>query len=313
MTQTANNMDGLIYQDADSLLRFTLAGGEARVFMCRVTRAAQQAADIHGASDVAAAAMGRLLAMGGLMTGSLEEEEESLTLMVSGDGPSGRMTLVARPEKLKITVDQPQIDLPLRADGKQDVSGYLGKAGKLTVIRDSGRGEPHIGISNLVSGELGQDFAEYFAMSEQTATLVALGCLNQQGKVLSAGGILIQALPGCSEQVISQLELREPFFRGISREIYDRSLVQLAQGWFDGLEPQGMLEVPLHLQCDCSRERMERALIALGEAELRQIAQSQEDTQMVCHFCRSQHSFSPERIAELLAQATIKGSDHGAD
>lgn len=313
MTETTRPMDGLIYPDQDSLLRFTLAGGEARVFMCRVTRAAQQAADIHQASDVAAAAMGRLLAAGGLMSGSLEEEDESLTLTVSGDGPAGRMTLVARPGRLKITVDHPQVDLVLRADGRQDVSGYLGRTGKLTVIRDSGRGEPHVGISDLVSGELGQDFAQYFAMSEQTATLVALGCLNQQGKVLSAGGILIQALPGCGEQTISQLEIREPFFRGISREIYDRSLKELADGWFEGLSPEGMAETPLLLRCDCSRERMERALIALGAAELQQIAENREDTEMVCHFCRARHSFSPKRIGELLASARGKEGAQGAD
>lgn len=294
-------MDGLIYKDPDGLLRLSLEGGQARAILCRVTRAAQQAADIHGASDVATAAMGRLLAAGGLMSVDLEEPEHSLTLVVAGDGPGGRMTLVARPGALKITVDEPQVDLPVRSDGKQDVSGFLGTHGKLSVIRDSGKGEPHIGISNLVSGELGQDFAEYFAMSEQTPSLVALGCLNQDGQVLSAGGILIQALPGCEERLIDQLELREPFFRGISREIYDRSLRQLAEQWFEGLDPVILDESPLVLRCDCSREKMERALVALGRKELTEIAQSQEDTELVCHFCRTRHLFSPARIGELLA------------
>lgn len=313
MSNQDTNMSGLVYKDADSLLRFTIAEGQARVFMCRVTMAAQQAADIHQASDVATTAMGRLLAAGALMSGSLEEEQESLTLVVAGDGPGGRLTLVARPGRLKITVDEPQIDLAIRSDGKQDVAGFVGKVGKLTVIRDSGRGEPHIGISNLVSGELGLDFAEYFAMSEQTPSLVALGCLNQAGQVLAAGGILIQAMPGCSEGVIQQLEMREPFFRGISREIYDRSLRELADSWFEGLSPQFSQESPIKLQCDCSRRRMEQALVALGRQELEEIARSQEDTQMVCHFCRTSHQFSPARIAQLLAEGLSPEKHDAAD
>ncbi|MHC1786735.1 MAG: Hsp33 family molecular chaperone HslO [Christensenellales bacterium] len=300
--------DSLIFDAPDSVLRLILAEGQARVVMCRTTRLTQEAVAIHQASDVAATAMGRLLSAGALMGSLMDGEEDSLTLSVAGDGPAGRLMVVARQGSLKIALDQPQLELPALEDGRQDVAGYIGKRGKLTVVRDSGAGEPHIGISNLVSGELGMDLAEYFAMSEQTPSLVALGCLVQEGVVLSAGGILIQALPGCSDRVLDQLELREPFFSGISREIYDRSLMTLAGAWFEGLDLQVMEEQPLALRCDCSREKMEKALIALGRADLEEIAASGEETRMTCHFCRACHSFSAQRVREILSEKGQEGA-----
>lgn len=295
-----SDRDQLIYKDPDSVLRLSLMGGEARVTLCRATRATQQAVDIHAASDVAAAAIGRLLAASAMMAALMDGDDDTLTLAVAGDGPAGRLTVVARGEDLKIALDRPQAELPPRPDGRQDVAGYIGRHGRLSVVRDTGEGEPHVGISDLVSGELGEDFAEYYAQSEQTPSLVALGCLAQQGVVLSAGGILIQALPGCSERTLDQLELREPFFAGISREIYDRSLGELAALWFDGMEMEVLEEKGLRLRCDCSRDKMEKALIALGRADLEEIASTGEDTVMTCHFCRAQHSFSPQRLRELL-------------
>lgn len=300
----------LVYDAPDSILRLTIGHNQARVLFCRATRLTQAAVDIHQASDVAATTMGRLLSAGAMISSLMDGENNALTVSVAGDGAGGRMTMVAHGGDLKIALDQPQAELPLQADGKQDVAGFVGSRGKLTVIKDSGLGEPHIGISNLVSGELGMDFAEYFTMSEQTPSLVALGCLVQEGTVLSAGGILIQAMPGCRESVIEQLELREPFFAGISREIYDRSLMELAALWFEGMDMQVMKEEPLRLRCDCSREKMEKALITLGRTDLEEIAAENETTTMTCHFCRSEHHFSPERIREILADKPNGKANH---
>ncbi len=300
----------LIYDAPDSVLRLTIAHNQARVLFCRATALTQAAVDIHRASDVAATAMGRLLSAGAMISSLMDGEDSALTVSVAGDGAGGRMTVVAHGGDLKIAVDNPQAEFSPLSEGKQDVAGFVGSRGKLTVIKDSGLGEPHIGISNLVSGELGMDFAEYFTMSEQTPSLVALGCLAQDGIVLSAGGILIQAMPGCQESVIEQLELREPFFAGISREIYDRSLMELASLWFDGMDMQVMKEEPLRLRCDCSREKMEKALIALGRTDLEEIAAGDETTTMTCHFCRTEHHFSPKRIREILADKPNGKADH---
>ena len=302
--QTKEPRTNLVYPENDHLLRMTLMGGQARVLMCRATRLTQQAADIHQASDVATTAMGRMLSAGAMLSCLMDLPQGSLTATAAGDGVGGRITVVASGGDLKIAVANPQAELPLRADGRQDVAAFVGK-GQLSVVKDLGKGEPSIGISDMRSGELGEDFARYFTTSEQTPSLVALGCLNQAGTVLSAGGILIQAMPGCTNQVIEQLEIREPFFSNISREIYDRSLRQLADAWFEGLEPVIVGEYPLRLHCNCAA-RMERALLALPRADLEELAFSGEDTVMTCHFCRSAYSFTPAHIRSLLQGADFE-------
>ena len=304
----SNDMQNeLIFNEPDGLLRMLIAGGQARVMMCRTTRLTQEAADIHMASDTAACAMGRLLSGSAMLFHSVEDEEGSVTVTVTGNGAGGRMTVVGRHGgDLKIAVENPQEQLPVRSDGKQDVAGFVGTEGRLTVVRDRGAGEPYIGIANLVSGELGLDFAEYFTMSEQTPSLVALGCLNQDGVVLSSGGILIQALPGCGMDVIEELEKREPFFRGISRELYDRSMRELAEFWFQGMDLQIAGEEQLRLRCDCSRDRMGRALKSLGKEELLDMADEGRDTEMTCHFCRTIHSFSPEEVRDMAQEQKEK-------
>jgi molecular chaperone Hsp33 len=183
------------------------------------------------------------------------------------------------------------------------VGGFVGSAGKLIVVKDFDGGEPYTSVSNLVSGELGEDFASYFTHSEQTPSLVALGCLNEAGTVLSSGGILIQALPGCSEKSLQALEMRIPFFANISREIYDRSLRELAENWFRDLDLEILGEEPLTLRCDCSREKMRRALLALGRAELEKILETGEDTRLTCHFCRTERVFGAGEVAKMLDES----------
>lgn len=290
----------LTIDEADGMLHMLLMGGEARVWMCRTTAMTQQAADTHLASDTAAAAMGRFLSGAAVLGATEPEEGSSVTVTVAGGGAGGKMIAVVRGGNLKVAVEHPQAALPV-LQGRQDVAGFVGARGQMTVVRDRGAGEPYIGICSLVSGELGDDFAQYFTVSEQVPSLVALGCLNQDGVVLSAGGIVIQAMPECSKHMLSQLELRLPFFAGISRELYDRGMEELAVRWFDGLDMAIVSYTPLFLRCDCSREKMRGALIALGPAELRDILSGGEDTVMTCYFCRSAHVFTPHDIRGMLA------------
>ncbi len=290
----------LTIDENDAMLRYILRGGQARVFFCRTTQMTQQAADTHLASDVATAAMGRFLA-GAAVLGAMEKEgQTSLTVTADGGGAGGKMTTVVRGNDLKITVDNPQAELPT-LHGRQDVAGFVGTPGRLTVVRDFGAGEPYIGISALTTGELGDDFAHYFTVSEQAPSLVALGCLNQDGVVLSAGGIVIQAMPGCTDNTLTELENRTPFFAGISRELYDRSIDELAQAWFKGMELDLLSREPLRLVCDCSRDKMRAALISLGKEELNAIVQEGNETKMTCHFCRSRHTFDVDEVKDMLA------------
>lgn len=294
----------LIYPDPDSLLRFILRGGEARVLMARTTRMAQEAADIHQASDTATAAMGRVLPVCAMMGGLIKEEAGRLTVTIAGDGAGGRITCGVQDNRLKITVEYPQAEVPQKPDGRLDVGAYVGSRGQLAVVKDYDKGEPFTSISHLVSGELGEDFAQYFTVSEQVPSLVALGCLNRDGVVLSSGGILIQAMPGCSESTISQLELRIPFFANISREIYDRGLKELASLWFADFDPEFLGEESLFLQCDCSRDKMCRALAALGRDTLLDMAGSGEPAVLTCHFCREQRTFDQTEIRALIEEGS---------
>lgn len=293
----------LIFPDPDSLLRLTLADGQARALMIRTTRMAQEAADIHQASDVAASAMGRLLPGCAMLGGLMKEAAGRLSVTVDGGGAGGRMHCGVKDYAFKITVQNPRAELPLTPDGRQDVGGFVGKTGKLIVVKDYDGGEPYTSVSDLVSGELGEDFASYFTYSEQTPSLVALGCLNEAGTVLSSGGILVQAMPGCSEKTLNALEMRISFFANISREIYDRSLRELAEGWFRDMSPVFLEETPLVLRCDCSREKMRRALMALGREELEKILKSGESTRLSCHFCRSEQAFTAGEVRDMLDES----------
>lgn len=236
------------------------------------------------------------------MGGLLKEKAGRLTVTIAGDGLGGRVTCGVQDNHLKISVQNPQAALPPRPDGKPDVAGFIGSAGQMVVVKDYDQGEPFTSISRLVSGELGEDFAHYFTVSEQVPSLVALGCLNQDGVVLSSGGILIQALPGCPDRTIGALEMRIPFFANISREIYDRSLRELADAWFMDFSPEYLAEEALVLRCDCSRDKMRRALAALGRAELEQIVSSGEPAVLTCHFCRTERAFSTQEVADLIKE-----------
>ena len=211
----------------DEILRMDLMGGQARVILMETTELVQTCSDLHNATPVATAAMGRLMT-GTLMLGlMMKGAGESVTVTVKGGGPIGTLVAVAEGGDVRVCCDNPRVDLPLAANGKLDVGGAVGHHGRMSVVKDLGMREPYIGQVELVSGELGIDFAQYFTVSEQQPSLVALGVLTNGANVLKAGGLLIQPLPGCSEETLEQLELRSPMFADISRELADAAAVSL--------------------------------------------------------------------------------------
>ena len=288
----------------DEMLHMTLMDGQAKVLLCRTTAMARKAAEIHRPSSTALAAMSRTMTATAMLGVMMKDENASVTVTVAGDGPIGKITAVAHGGKVKISAHHPEIELPLKADGHLNVGGLVGCHGRLTVIKDLGLKEPYIGQSQLVSGELGEDFARYFTVSEQQPSLVALGCLVHEGYCLSAGGVLVQAMPGCSEELLEQLEFRSVFFSAISREVADVALEDLATAWFDGLDMKLLSREPVSYQCDCSREKMEKALIALGRSELKQLIEEDGGAELTCHFCRTAHRFTRQDLTELLERAT---------
>ncbi|MBR2601677.1 MAG: Hsp33 family molecular chaperone HslO [Clostridia bacterium] len=290
-------------KQADELLQIDLANGQARVLLCSTTETVQTCADIHGTSAVCTAALGRLLTGAAMMGIMLKGDEESVTVTMKGDGPMGTLMAVADHGDVRGYADDPTVNLPPRADGKLDVGGAVGHSGRMTVIRDLGNGKQYIGQSEIVSGEIAMDFANYFTVSEQQPSLVALGVRVHEGLVLQAGGILIQPLPGCPEEIIDQLELRSPMFADISRELTFDTLEHLAEDWFRGLNPRILERTPVQYRCTCSRERMEKALISLGRKDLQSLIDDGEGAELSCHFCHRKHFFTTEQLREMLEKA----------
>ena len=286
------------------LLHAVLRGGEARVLLCDVTRMAREAAEIHGSSRVCTVGMGRMIAAAAMMGCQLKDAGESVTITLNGGGPAGPLVAVARRGAVKVTVAHPQVEPPPLPDGRLDVGGALGREGRLSVVRDLGYGEPYIGQVALVSGEVGEDIAMYYTASEQTPTLCALGVqLGQGAGVEAAGGVLLQAMPGCSESTLDALELRSQIFTGLSGLLQEYTLEQMLAVCFDGLSPTVLEETPLRLVCDCTRERIERALLSLGAQELQEMIDDQRGAEVHCHFCRKRHAFAEAELAALRDQA----------
>ena len=291
-------------REGDEILRGTLMDGQVRIMMCETTQMAQRAADIHHATPVCTAAMGRLMTATSMLGVMMKGENESVTVNIKGGGPMGTVVAVANHGDIKVCADDPQVELPLREDGKLNVGAAIGKDGYMTVIKDLGLREPYIGQIELVSGELGIDFANYYTVSEQQPSLVALGVLVSGDSVLKAGGLLIQPLPGCPDEVIDQIELRSPMFSDISREMTFAPKEELLEDWFRGMDLQILERAPLRYHCSCSRYRLEKALISLGRRELNTLIEEDTGAELGCHFCHSQYAFSTDDLKELLARAS---------
>ena len=288
----------------DEILHMTVCGGMARVLLLRTTAMTRDAAQIHQPSDTAMAAMSRLMTATSMLGCMMKGEKDSVTVTVAGNGPAGKITCVANGTKVKIALQNPQVELPLKQDGHLNVGGYIGHEGRLTVVKDLGLKEPYVGQCQLVSGELGEDFAHYYTTSEQKPSIVALGCLVNNGTCLSAGGALIQPLPGCPDDVLDLLEIRAMFFTTISREVAEEPLEDLATKWFDGMDLVILEKEPVCYQCDCSREKMEKALIAMGRRDLNELIEEDEGAELTCHFCRTSHQFTKEDLIALMERAT---------
>ncbi len=291
-------------REGDEIIRMTLMDGQVRVMMCETTQMAQRAADIHRSTPVCTAAMGRLMTATSMLGVMMKGENESVTVNIKGGGPMGTVVAVANHGDVKVCADDPQVEMPLREDGKLNVGAAIGKDGYMTVIKDLGLREPYIGQIELVSGELGIDFANYFTVSEQQPSLVALGVLVAGDTVLKAGGLLIQPLPGCPDEVIDQIELRSPMFSDISREMTFAPKEELLEDWFRGMDLQVLERAPLRYHCSCSRYRMEKALISLGRRELQTLIDEDTGAELGCHFCHSQYAFTTDDLKDLLARAT---------
>ncbi|NLO86752.1 MAG: Hsp33 family molecular chaperone HslO [Clostridiales bacterium] len=293
--------------DKDQMIRITLADGMVRGLLLTATNTVAAAAAIHNTTPVATAAFGRTL-MGTAMLGTmLKQDDASVTVTIAGGGPIGKIVCVADSKSVRGYVDVPNIQIPLRNDGKLNVGYAVGNEGRMSVVKDYGMKSPYIGQVELVSGEIAEDFASYYVQSEQTPTLQSLGVLTNGDAVLSAGGVLLQPMPDCPDSIIEQLEFRSPMFADISRELCYEPMLDLMNRWLDGLKPVVLETNPISYSCNCSRSRMEKALITLGKEELtHMIEDEQEGAELTCHFCKKQEKFTQHDLIRLLNKAQEK-------
>ena len=290
----------------DGLYHISLMGGQARAILIESTQLVQRAKDIHGLSRIAAAALGRTLTCAAMMGSMLKGEDESITTQIKGGGPIGTVMAVAHGDcTVKGNVDNPGIDLP-RTGPKLPVGAAVGKDGRLTVVKDMHLREPYVGQVNLVSGEIAEDFAMYFTASEQTPSLVSLGVLVSDEKVESAGGLIVQVMPGASEAAIASIENSAGMFMDISGTMKEYHLKDSVQQLLMHLEPEILAAREPRYSCACSRERIEKVLISLGADELKDMIQTQHGAQVDCHFCNKRYEFSEDALKALLEKATVR-------
>ena len=282
--------------------------GSIRVIAADTTGLCNRAQELHRMSPVCCAALGRALTGAAILGRMLKGYDDSVTLQFNGGGPIGRVVAVSDGRSsVKGYVDNPLVDLPLRPDGKLDVGGAVGRFGMLSVIKDLNMKEPYVGQTPLVSGEIAEDLTRYFADSEQLPTAVALGVLvDRDYSVRAAGGFVIQ-LPGAAEEDINRVEkviseipaVTQMLSSGETpRDIVERLLAGYEIDYFEDMETKYF--------CDCSRERMERALISVGEKELRALIEEDGRAELCCHFCNNKYEFDRPQLETLLEQAKQK-------
>ena len=296
----------------DKLVRAITKDGTVKAVAVTTKDLTERARNIQKTLPVATAALGRALAAASMMGNALKEEKASLTLQIKGGGPLGTVLAVSdHLGNVRGYVQNPQIDLPLREDGKLDVGGAVGAEGTLTVIKDLGMKEPYIGSVGLLGGEIAEDLAAYFVESEQIPTACALGVLvDRDQSVRAAGGYIIQLLPGAGEDVITKVEggvlAAGPVTKLLDQDSDPEALLRTVLSDFE----VDILETsPIAYKCYCSRDRVERALISMGVAELEDLLREQGGCELGCQFCDAVYRYTAEELQELIDRLKAQKSE----
>jgi molecular chaperone Hsp33 len=288
---------------ADKIIKALAYSGRVSVTCIDTTELVEEARKIHNLSPVCTAAFGRLLTMTALMGTDMKNATDKLTIQVKGNGEIGTMVTVAdNIPNVRGYVTNPVVDLPLNEFGKLDVSGAVGTTGFINVIKDIGLKEPYVGISPIVSGELAEDFANYFAESEQTNTAVALGVLVDKNGVRKSGGYLITPMPDATEEDISNIEKSIYEAGAISRMLENNLELEEIACKITGDKKIKIIERNNNLKysCNCSKERMKNAFITIGKEEIKKLLEEDGKAEIVCHFCNKKYEFSKEDLEDML-------------
>ena len=286
----------------DYIIRATAANDQIRAFATVTTEMVETAREHHNTSPVATAALGRLLTAGAMMGSMMKGEKDVLTLQIKAGGPLQGITVTADSQgNVKGYVGNPDVCIPANSKGKLDVAGAVGP-GFLTVIKDMGLKEPYSGQVMLQTCEIAEDLTYYFATSEQVPSVVGLGVLmNKNNTVRQAGGFIVQLMPFAEEEVISRLEQNVQKINSVTNLLEEGHTPEsLLEKVLEGFDIQINEKMDTRFHCNCSKERVAKALISIGRKELNEMIQEGKPIEMNCHFCNTNYNFTVEELKEIL-------------
>lgn len=277
--------------------------GKVSIKCISSTNLVEEARKLHDLSPTATATLGRLLTITSIMGYETKEEKGSITNQIKGDGPIGMVTAVGECNgNVKGYVENSKLDLPLNEEnGKLNVGKAVGKYGMLYIIKDLGIGKPYVGMTPIVSGEIAEDFTNYFVTSEQTPSVIALGVLVDKNGVKEAGGYKLSLMPDATDEIITKIEEQVKNIEPISKMLDEnKTLEEIAKAVTGDENLQILSEVNPEYQCNCSKEKCEKGLIAIGKEELEKIIKEEEKIEIVCNFCNKKYTFTREDLKELI-------------
>lgn len=287
----------------DRLIDCLAYDGKVSIKCISSTDMVEEARKLHDLSPTASAALGRLLTITSIMGYETKEEKGSITNQIKGDGPLGMLTAVGESNgNVKGYVANPKLDLPLNENnGKLDVGTAVGKHGMLYIIKDLGIGKPYVGMTPIVSGEIAEDFTNYFATSEQTPSVIALGVLVDKNGIRSAGGYKLSLMPDATDEIISKIEEQVGKIDPVSKMLDEqKTLEEIAKEVTGDSNLKVLAEIKPEYKCNCSREKCEKGLIAIGKEELQKIIDEEEKIEIACNFCDKKYEFTREDMKKLL-------------
>ena len=287
---------------SDYIVRATAADSQIRAFAATTRDMVEYARNAHNTSPVATAALGRLMTAGAMMGSMMKGEEDVLTLQIKAGGPLQGITVTADSQgNVKGYVGNPDVCIPANSKGKLDVAGAVG-VGFMNVIKDMGLKEPYVGQVALQTSEIAEDLTYYFATSEQVPSAVGLGVLmNKDNTVRQAGGFIVQLMPFAEESTIAKLEENVQKITSVTNLLEEGHTPEsLLEKVLDGFDMEINEKVPTEFYCNCSRERVEKALISIGRKELNEMIQEGKSIEMNCHFCNKNYEFTVEELKEIL-------------
>lgn len=288
----------------DYIVRATAGNGQIRAFAATTQNLVEEARQRHNTSPVATAALGRLLTAGTMMGSMMKNDSDVLTIQIKGDGPIGGLTVTADVNgNVKGYVENPDVILPPK-NGKLDVGGAIG-IGLLNIIKDMGLKEPYVGQTILVTSEIAEDLTYYFANSEQVPSSVGLGVLmNKDNTVRCAGGFIVQVMPFVTDEVVTKLEKNIKNISSVTSMLDDGCTPeQMLEHVLDDLDMVVTDTLPAAFKCNCSHERIEKAIISIGKKDIQEMIDEGKEVEVKCHFCNTAYTFSVDELKEILKQA----------